>query len=297
MMFNNVIEVSKANNIKESINKLKSSNSTFKLHKIWYQGLENLPSKYESCLKSWSTMYPQQCILLWNSISITTLLQVEYPNLIDIYNSFEMIQRIDLAKYMILNTFGGLYTDMDQECLKKLNIDSIMNDTEIVIATLTEKRLLICITSFFSFFDGPYLNNAFIISKPLASFWKFVFEEVNISFLKKYCMREIKIISTTGPLCISRACHNYGIEKLKILNSDLIDPMNLYFKLHYNVDERIVEYLCQKNRVICISTAKSSWRTEFNWYDKLLAAFVEYCYYEDLTKAIKSEYERIDVIV
>lgn len=278
-------EVSKAPNISECIKEYISDDRIF-LHKIWYQGLENMPSQYEKGLKSWCDEYPESTVLVWNSISIQKLVETEYPNLIDIYDGFEMIQRVDIAKYMILNTFGGVYSDMDQICLKKLNINSMVQTNDVIMATLTEKKLLICLTSCFAFLNGPYFNNAFIVSKPNSLFWNFVFEEIMDRYQRLYCTHEVRIISTTGPLCVTRAAHRFGIAKIHILSSNMIDPLNLYFKLHYNVDGRIIEHLKQNPETVCISTAKSSWRPEFSWYDKLLGNFVEYCYYDELTLAI-----------
>lgn len=293
----NILELSKCN-IHKLIHKYKRSceePTPNIIHKIWYQGLVNMPIEYKECLQTWIEKYPNTQIWLWDNISIREILKLEYNKLINTYNGYEMIQRIDLGKYMILNTFGGIYTDMDQFCLKRLNVDSVMGESEVIISTLTEKTLLIFITSSFKLLQGPYLNNAFIISKPNAKLWTVVFEQILANSKSLYCTRDVKIICTTGPLFLTNACHKLGFSTLKVLDSYSIDPLNLYFKLNYNVDQRVITYLCKKPETICLSTKQSSWRS-VSFYDKILALLVEYMYYDEITEALKAEKESDDFV-
>ena len=112
-----------------------------------------------------------------------------------------MIQKIDAAKYFILKKFGGCYSDMDQYCMNPIEnlVDPENEKAEMVCSSLTEKPLMIFVSSSFRFMKGPYVNNAFIICKPAAKVFKYVIEQLVRSQKGRYYMsHETKVLNTTG---------------------------------------------------------------------------------------------------
>ena len=51
---------------------------------------------------------------IWDEPSVDELCQARYPGIWEAYRQLPFqIQRVDLAKYMILDTYGGFYADLD----------------------------------------------------------------------------------------------------------------------------------------------------------------------------------------
>ncbi len=66
-----------------------------------------------------------------------------------------MIQKIDFAKYCIIYTYGGVYVDMDSECLK--SIDGLFTGKKIYFVDLDTdifEKLLQTITVTFTTMGG-----------------------------------------------------------------------------------------------------------------------------------------------
>lgn len=87
-----------------------------KIHQIWL-GSE-LPDKYKRLTESWLKYHPDWEYKLWTDSDIKDF---DFPNK-DIFNSISNLgMKADLLRIEILNKFGGLYADIDFECLKSFN--------------------------------------------------------------------------------------------------------------------------------------------------------------------------------
>ena len=92
------------------------------IHQIWFQGKENIPDfhkKYQTICKN---MYSTWEYMFWDKDSIHKLIHTHYQELLYYYDFFPyLIQKVDFARYIILNHYGGCYIDMDVECLKPID--------------------------------------------------------------------------------------------------------------------------------------------------------------------------------
>src|SRR5438105_4266380 len=98
------------------------------IHQIWLQGSDNnnnpinIPDDYPNFTDSWKQMNKEFTYVLWDDDKIMALMKEKFPFLIQKYNSLpRFIQKVDIAKFMILYTYGGIYVDLDLECLKSVN--------------------------------------------------------------------------------------------------------------------------------------------------------------------------------
>ncbi|MDR1403245.1 MAG: hypothetical protein LBJ60_06050 [Tannerellaceae bacterium] len=56
---------------------------------------------------------------LWGREEIERLVESCFPDFPDTYKNFQhKVQQWDSARYMILYKYGGLYIDLDTECLR-----------------------------------------------------------------------------------------------------------------------------------------------------------------------------------
>ena len=86
------------------------------IHQIWIGG--PLPEMYNEIQKTWAALHPDWEYILWTDEKIAELQLVNQ-------RWYDLIQnngfKADLARYEILNRFGGVYVDMDAECIKPLD--------------------------------------------------------------------------------------------------------------------------------------------------------------------------------
>lgn len=63
---------------------------------------------------------PEYQYTLWNETMLDDLISSEYPDIKELYNSYDhWVKRLDVAKYLVLYQFGGWYIDMDVICKQR----------------------------------------------------------------------------------------------------------------------------------------------------------------------------------
>eukprot|EP00948_MAST-09A_sp_MAST-9A-sp1_P000325 g325.t1 len=181
------------------------------IHKIWWQGERVVPQIYHSSLQSWKDKHPDWTVIVWDHKSIEEVIRQFFPEDLEMFNNYpRMIQKIDAAKYFILCHFGGVYTDMDQVCLRPIEsiIDPDNEQADIVVSELSNSRVWIAILSGLKKWSPPYLNNAFIASKKQTWIWNYVIEHLRKMSRKKvssYLIYEAFVLNTTGPMAFTKS--------------------------------------------------------------------------------------------
>jgi inositol phosphorylceramide mannosyltransferase catalytic subunit len=103
------------------------------IHQIWYQGETQLPEKYRRFRNTWKKNHPDWKFVLWDEKSMRELVHREYAWFVSYFDGYPLdIQRMDSARYLILNSFGGFYIDMDVESFKP--IDELLGDYELILS-------------------------------------------------------------------------------------------------------------------------------------------------------------------
>ena len=90
-----------------------------RIHQIYYNiNNVDLSPELKQAQQSWLILNKQFNYTLWNETMVEELLYGEYPYLKDLYYSYDRwIHKIDVAKYIILHQYGGIYADLDIECI------------------------------------------------------------------------------------------------------------------------------------------------------------------------------------
>lgn len=276
------------------------------IHKIWWQSLNQLPEKYIEPLQSWSIHNPDWRIYVWDENSINALFTAFYPEhkaLIENYP--RMIQKIDAAKYFILAKFGGLYSDMDQTCLKPLTKAIKLDEKvpSILVSPLTNKKSLIPLTSSFCFTEPPFFNNAWILAKPDQAVWKPVIEqlykaeedmETTIGKMDLVNQNdEVAVLRTTGPVCFTKALRKVikapemEDHAVKILDPNIVEPYSVYFKMgnpkYYHKLETAIHL---GDKAIAVSSMPSSWTNADKKRFYLVRKVVHLAYRHEIKKEL-----------
>lgn len=100
------------------------------IHQTW-KG-KTIPEKLAGYAASWSRINPSWKRILWTDRMLLNFVAEEYPELLELFCSYENpVCRADAARYMLLHKFGGLYADIDVECLAPLT--SLENEDRVVL--------------------------------------------------------------------------------------------------------------------------------------------------------------------
>lgn len=99
----------------------KKYNSSFKkiripkiIHQIWV-GPKPIPESYKKFQQTWKYFHPDWIYKLWTDKDVKSI-KLHNQNLYDRTKSY--IEKADILRYELLEKFGGLYVDLDFECLK-----------------------------------------------------------------------------------------------------------------------------------------------------------------------------------
>jgi len=205
------------------------------IHQIWYQGLSKAPKHLQQYHKSWIKMHPNYKFMVWDKQNIENL--IHEMKLGHIYNKYDtMIQKIDIAKYVILLKYGGIYIDMDVKCLEGKSLDEVLNDdSEIIMSQLltNASSKIIYLLAGHSMYDDV-VNNAIIMTVPNHPILRQVLENIdeNDSSILKNTYYSLYVFYSTGPLCFTKSINQYlrstTDTKVKILDSSYFEPCDFY---------------------------------------------------------------------
>ena len=205
------------------------------IHQIWFQGEENIPDHLRAYHKSWIDINPKFEVKVWDEKSIQeVLVKFNDKETTDMYNNYVyMIQKIDLAKYVILYMYGGIYIDMDIKCLKPIT-DEFLGDNDVILSELV-----------YNFFHASLfisvghnvmekiINNGVIMTVPKHPILLYTIEEAkkNKNSFYYYISKPIYVFLSTGPICLTFATKKFKAEnkssKIRIIDETYFEACDL----------------------------------------------------------------------
>ncbi len=186
-----------------------------KLHQIWYQGKDNIKEPYYTCYKKSMKIIKKTKWkhYFWDKNRIDKLIKSHYKQYWDLYNYFEpLVQKLDIARYIILYHYGGCYMDMDIEMIKDFS-KLIKKDDELIFGERSHM--------------SNYITNGIFFTSKNNKFWLDYLDKINER--KHLCSfsNYLNIHLTTGPLYFSLFINNYKKNnncKIKILPNEYFEP-------------------------------------------------------------------------
>lgn len=174
-----------------------------KIHQIWI-GPKALPKKYIKWMRSWEKFNSDWEYILWTDKEIKNINFMNQENY-DISKNIGF--KSDLARYEILNNYGGLYVDTDLECIK----------------TIPESLLYYDFVSCIVFRNSPVINNAIILSKPQSKLIQKLRANIKLQINNNSAL---ETLNCSGPFYLTK--QYFSLEK-KDLKNNLILPSNYFY--------------------------------------------------------------------
>lgn len=189
-----------------------------------------------------------------------------------------MIQKIDLAKYIILYKYGGAYIDMDTKSMKRLD-DSFFQNYDLIVSKLPDTFTFRCFLALGgnSIFSETINNGAIIASVENKVILETIYEaEKNRHSIYKKISKSLYVYISTGPLCLTNATYTHisknPYHRIKIVNNTYFEGCDVY---------EIEDNRCKiPENAIGIHLYENSWITSNeNSIKKLFGFLIKYLKY------------------
>ncbi|KAL6407161.1 glycosyltransferase family 32 protein [Ilyonectria robusta] len=214
--------------------------------KLFHQSWKTtqLPAKFQRWSDSCREKHPDWEWVLWTDEDNLRLVKEHFPWLLDTYlNLPGSIYRADLARNLYMYQFGGVYADLDTECLRS-TVDGLedysipfsngVNDT----STGTEDAIKIALFGRMGT-DQTYeqsIPNAWMAASPGHPFFLRALEfahaelEKSKSFLRNFWHKTPNAEHMTGPIALRKTIIAYGAsseeDEIVLLPGRLVYPYN-----------------------------------------------------------------------
>jgi mannosyltransferase OCH1-like enzyme len=132
-----------------------------------------------------------------------------YPNYWNTYNKCDiLIQKVDVARYLILHYYGGCYMDMDMEILKDFR--ELLNDEDEIVLSNTVQN---------------FYSNGILFSSENNNFWLDFLNDIDKKINVFKFNNFLNVYYSTGPLNLKRFIKkNMNKYKIKILPYKYLEP-------------------------------------------------------------------------
>jgi mannosyltransferase OCH1-like enzyme len=206
------------------------------IHQTWKN--YDLPENYNRWSKRCKKFHKDFKYILWSDEDNLNFIKKEYPWFLKTYNSYDKnIKRVDAVRYFYLYHYGGIYMDMDFECLK--NLTPLLNNKAI-----------------FGYQDkNNSIANAFMISPPKHPLFKKI-----IYSLDKY--KDLYVLDATGPGLLTKMINNYDGNDIKVLEMPLIYTHSWDQKDNICEDKKIQECIDKFPDSYTTTYWTASWQNE-----------------------------------
>jgi mannosyltransferase OCH1-like enzyme/UDP:flavonoid glycosyltransferase YjiC (YdhE family)/GT2 family glycosyltransferase len=168
------------------------------IHQTWKNNV--VPPQLRNFQQSWHRYHPSWRYMLWTDADNRALLARHYPWFLPIYDSYpEPIMRAHAARYFILHRYGGVYADLDFECLRPM--EPLLDKKQLVFGLEPIEHLDFHFATVRPF--EQIVCNAWMASTPGHSFWPHLFQQL-VAYHPLGQMMD-----STGPFLLTRAVESY----------------------------------------------------------------------------------------
>ncbi|WP_231562254.1 glycosyltransferase family 32 protein [Alistipes sp. ZOR0009] len=191
------------------------------IHQV-YVNQDGPPPFFKRIATTWQKKHPEWKYIFWDEKKINHLLESEFPDFIPFYESLPYdIQRWDTIRYLILYKLGGVYVDMDYECIDPIDVLLVNSSCCMALEPSINAK---------KHNKKQIISNAFMASIPQHSFIKNIINEIiqniNTIFSKKDIT--MHILESTGPFMLSRLYEKYKQKNdITLLSADLVTPLTM----------------------------------------------------------------------
>ncbi|KAJ3024800.1 UNVERIFIED_CONTAM: hypothetical protein HDU68_007766 [Siphonaria sp. JEL0065] len=181
------------------------------IHQSWKTA--EVPDKYTNWTKTWRSLNPDYEYKLWTDADNRKIIETDYPWFLETFDGFEdPIMRADASRVFYMHKFGGVYADLDFECLKPL--DNLLASHHAVLGSMAVGLNV--------FLHAHSIPNAWMSSKPGHPIW--------MQCAKRMMShRTGSVEQVTGPAMLYRCYKEYSKSAMNKLEPVYVAPPEYVF--------------------------------------------------------------------
>ncbi|MDR2980087.1 MAG: hypothetical protein LBV02_06590 [Bacteroidales bacterium] len=192
------------------------------IHQIWSGKHGPIPEKFAEFTETWKIHHPDWEYMLWDEDAMNRLTEEEYPQYKRLFDNLPFdIQRWDVARYLILLSRGGLYADMDYQCLKPFH--NMLDQQTCCLGMEPASHFAMAAARHFCIGNALMAcisGHPFFQELVQAIFKQNLVYDERMNFLKW-------IVATTGPVIVTDTYFGYADRKsILLLSNTLVAPFS-----------------------------------------------------------------------
>jgi mannosyltransferase OCH1-like enzyme len=167
--------------------------------------------------ETWKKHNLEYMYIIWDDADNRLFVEKNFKWFLPTYDEYDVeIKRADAIRYMFLYTYGGIYADLDFECLKPF--DTLLekyNGYDIILGEMDSGNFAS------QWHLSNNIPNAIMISKPRCSFWIKVLEKMIVKAKVKGGAEE-----QTGPIVLKEVYSDSWGYSIKLLPNHILYPIS-----------------------------------------------------------------------
>jgi hypothetical protein len=185
------------------------------LHQTWKHA--DVPIELARFQRSWLAHNPAWEYRFWTDGAARAFVARHEPELLPVYDAYDVaIKRVDAVRYVWMKHVGGVYVDLDFECLRPL--DGLLADRQLLLGLEPIEHGVVDLGV-----HGrrPSVCNAFLASEPGHPFWELLLRRMVEA-------REAHDpLEATGPRLVTRVVAEYaGAAPISVVERNVLYPVN-----------------------------------------------------------------------
>lgn len=218
------------------------------IHQTWKQAA--IPEEYKSYVNSVRKHNPGHKYRLWTDTDNRELIRTQYPWFLHIYDGYRhAIERADAVRYFILYTYGGVYIDLDMECLRA--IESLLAEADVFLSLEAGPEI-----------GNQVISNAFMASAPGHPFFLKIITGLATNTRDDITFADV--FSITGPDMVARMYQQYsGSYNFRIISLDDICPRGVLDQ-HPRFGSRTLQHIRDDKLLTLVHHNTESWNIQLN---------------------------------
>jgi mannosyltransferase OCH1-like enzyme len=194
------------------------------IHQTWKT--DDIPENFRAFSATWRAHNPDWTYRFWTDRDLLEFVASHYPDYLELFCSYRQgVQRADAGRYMLLHHFGGVYADMDAECLQPLN------------PLTSEERVILC--------EEPKVHWPWAANHrglPVMLFNGVMASPAGHAFWPHLLSRMVEVreasdvLDSTGPCLLTGAVLSYpGKEEIRIEGANFFNPVDTFGNSPYDL--------------------------------------------------------------
>ncbi len=184
------------------------------IHQTWRDRAP--PAEMARLQRTWLELNPRWHHRLWTDADVRRLIERCAPWFLSAYDAYpEPIMRVDAFRYFLMFHVGGVYVDLDFECLRP--IDELVRGGGVLVALEPDEHLAEPVVGASGL--PRVVGNAFLASVPGHPFWPHVF-----AWLRK-TRPQREPLEATGPFLLTRALDSWDGAPVSVAPARTVYPL------------------------------------------------------------------------